>query len=306
VTALIVGDVIDDIVVRPSSRFVPDSDTISRITHAPGGSAANQAAWLAYLGAPVRFVARVGAADIERHRAALETVGVQAILIPDDEAPTGTIVVVLGQGGQRHMYTDRGANTRLRASDLPLSLLDGVELLHVNGYALFSDDARLAMLRLIDESRRRGIQITVDPCSAALLPAAKQFVEWTAGAAVCFPNGDEAVVMTECADPVAAAQALTAHYPVVVLKLGRDGVVVARRDEAPERLPAAIDVVGSTSGAGVIRDTTGAGDALCAGFLAAWRRGFDAAAAATAGLRVAGIAVSSAGGRPPSGRSAVR
>jgi sugar/nucleoside kinase (ribokinase family) len=297
VTVLIVGDVIDDIVVRPSSRFAPDSDTPSQITHAPGGSAANQAAWLASLGTPVRFVARVGSVDVERHRAVLEAVGVEAILVSDDDAPTGTIVIVLGEGGRRDMYTDRGANARLSASDLPLSLLDGVELLHVNGYALFADDARQAMLGLIDESRRRGIQTTVDPCSAAFLPAGDHFFDWTTGAAVCFPNADEAAVLTECSDAVAAAQALTRHYPVVVLKLGRDGVVVARRDEDPVRLPAVIDVV---------RDTTGAGDALCAGFLAAWRGGSDAVAAATAGLRVAAVAVSLAGGRPQPASGVVR
>jgi sugar/nucleoside kinase (ribokinase family) len=296
VTVLIVGDVIDDIVVRPSSPLVPDSDTVAQITHAPGGSAANQAAWLASLGVPVRFVARVGAADVERHRSALESGGVQAILVPDADAPTGTIVIVLGESGQRDMYTDRGANARLRGSDLPLSLLDGVDLLHVNGYALFSDDARQAMLRLVEESRRRETPITVDPCSAAFLPTASSFLDWTTGASVCFPNLDEAVVLTGCATADAAARALTAHYPVVVLKLGGDGVIVARRDEELVRLPAVADVV---------RDTTGAGDALCAGYLAAWLRGADAVVAAWAGLRLAARAVAVAGGRP-AGRGAGR
>jgi sugar/nucleoside kinase (ribokinase family) len=292
VTVLVVGDVIDDIVVRPSSPLAPDSDTVSQITHAHGGSAANQAAWLASLGVSVRFVARVGAADAERHRTALEAVGVQAIVIPDDEAPTGTIVVVVDERGQRDMYTDRGANARLCAGDLPLSLLDGVELLHVNGYVLFSDDARQAMLRLIAESRRREIRVSVDPSSAAFLRDAKEFLAWTAGAAVCFPNLDEAVVLTGRADVDAAARALTTHYPTVVLKLGGDGVVVTRRDEAPVRLPSAADVV---------RDTTGAGDALCAGYLAAWLQGAEPVAAATAGLRAAALAVSMVGGRPSGG-----
>jgi sugar/nucleoside kinase (ribokinase family) len=294
VTVLIVGDVIDDIVVRPLSRVVADSDTVSTIVRSPGGSAANQAAWLASSGAAVRFVARVGAPDVARHQAALESVGVQAMLVADDDAPTGTIVIVLDERGQRDMYTDRGANARLSTGDLPLSLLDGVELLHVNGYALFSDDARQAMLRLIEASRCRGTPITVDPCSAAFLPRASSFLDWTTGASVCFPNLDEAVVLTGCATADAAARALTAHYPVVVLKLGRDGVIVARRDEELVRLPSVADVV---------RDTTGAGDALCAGYLAAWLRGADPVAAARAGLRLAAQAVAVAGGRP-AGRGA--
>jgi sugar/nucleoside kinase (ribokinase family) len=293
VTALIVGDVIDDIVVRPLSPMVVDSDTVSEIARRPGGSAANQAAWLASLDAPVRFVGRVARVDVARHHAALASAGVEPLLVPDNEAPTGTIVIVLGSRGERNMYTDRGANARLNVDDLPLSLLDGVDLLHINGYALFSDDARQAMLRLVDESRRRGIRITVDPCSAAFLPAAQRFLDWTAGAAICFPNLDEAAVLTDCSDPDTAVLALTAHYPIVVLKLGAQGLIFARRGEAPVRFPAQ---------AGDVRDTTGAGDALCAGFLAAWLRGGDPIEAATAGLRAAAVAVSVAGGRPPLGR----
>lgn len=289
-SVLVVGDVIDDIVVRPSSQLVVDSDTVSDITRALGGSAANQAAWLGSLGVPVRFVGRVGRADVGRHHDALASFGVQPLLIPDDAAPTGTIVIVLGEHGERNMYTDRGANARLNVDDVPLSLLDGVELLHVNGYALFSDDARQAMLRLIEESRRRNIPITVDPCSAAFLPAAQRFLDWTAGASVVFPNLDEALVLTGCRDADAAAHALTAHYPVVVLKRGRQGVIVACQGEAPVRLPIQ---------AGEVRDTTGAGDALCAGFLVAWLRGADAIDAASAGLRAAAVAVSIVGGRPP-------
>lgn len=289
-TVLIVGDVIDDIVVQPSAAMVVDSDTVSRITRSPGGSAANQAAWLASLGVPVRFVGRVGRSDLERHRAALALFGVEPLLIPDDEAPTGTIVIVLGERGERNMYTDRDANARLRLADLPVSLLDGVDVLHINGYAMFTDDARQAVLRLLDESRRRDIRLTVDPCSAAFLPAATRFLDWTAGAVICFPNLDEATVLTGCADPDTAAQSLTVHYPIVVLKLGAHGVVVARRDEAPVRLPASV---------GDVQDTTGAGDALAAGFLAAWLQGDDPVGAARAGLRAAATAVSITGGRPP-------
>jgi sugar/nucleoside kinase (ribokinase family) len=67
-------------------------------------------------------------------------------------------------------------------------------------------------------------------------------------------------------------------------------VIVACQGEAPVQLPIQ---------AGEVRDTTGAGDALCAGFLEAWLRGADALGAAAAGLRTAAVAVSVAGGRPP-------
>ncbi len=50
-----------------------------------------------------------------RHRLELSAFGVDAELIADHDAPTGTIVVMLDADGGRTMYTDRGANQRLSA-----------------------------------------------------------------------------------------------------------------------------------------------------------------------------------------------
>jgi sugar/nucleoside kinase (ribokinase family) len=288
--ALVVGDVIDDIVVRPLGETAIDTDTTSTIIRSPGGSAANQAAWLASLGVRTRFVARVGKADVERHAADLSSYGVEALLGGDDELPTGTIVVLLGPDGERTMFTDRGANLRLCRADLPVDVLDDVDLLHVNGYTMFERGSRDAMLQLIEEARRRGIPFTVDPCSSAYLADAGPFLEWTAGASVCFPNLDEAAALTGCNDVGMSLDALSAVYPVVVLKRGRGGVTVGRRGESPVQLAtSALD----------IRDTTGAGDALCAGFIASWLGGAEPLDAAIAGQRAAAVAVSVSGGRPP-------
>src|SRR5512132_4706989 len=93
---LVVGDVMDDIVVRPRGRIAPDSDTPSDIEGRPGGSGANIAAWIGHLGAPVRFAGRVASADVARHAALLEAGGVDARLQGDDEAATGRVVVIAG------------------------------------------------------------------------------------------------------------------------------------------------------------------------------------------------------------------
>ncbi|HEX4992747.1 MAG TPA: PfkB family carbohydrate kinase, partial [Rubrobacteraceae bacterium] len=47
-----------------------------------------------------------------------------------------------------------------------------------------------------------------------------------------------------------------------------------------------------------VEDTTGAGDALCAGFLAAWLSGVPADVALRRGVEVAARAVESLGARP--------
>ena len=86
---VVVGDVINDIIVRPQGPIDVGTDTPSEVELSPGGSGANQAAWLAALHTPVRFVGRAGAGDAAHHRAALEQLGVEAWLTADQEAQAG-------------------------------------------------------------------------------------------------------------------------------------------------------------------------------------------------------------------------
>ena len=81
------------------------------------------------------------------------------------------------------------------------------------------------------------------------------------------------------------------HYPAVVLKLGAEGALYADADGKRSRVPAAR--------ARAI-DTTGAGDALCAGFLAAWLSGAGTEVALRRGVGFAARAVERVGGRPNS------
>ena len=98
-TILVVGDVVDDISVQPLAEVTPASDTPATIRMAPGGSAANVAAWLGSLGVPTRFVGRVGADAVERHAAALQAHGVDVRLAADPELPTATILLQLDEVG---------------------------------------------------------------------------------------------------------------------------------------------------------------------------------------------------------------
>jgi sugar/nucleoside kinase (ribokinase family) len=270
---LVIGDVMDDLVVRPLGRIVPRSDTPADMERHPGGSGANTAAWLGYLGAPVRFAGRVGLADLRRHASALERCGVDARLIGDSRISTGRIVVLTHD---RSMFTDRGANLALGPEDLPDELLDGVTFIHVSGYALLEKVTRTAVLDLV---RRSGLPWSVDPASAAFVRDTG-FLSWTAGATICFPNEDEADVLEE---------GLLDAYEVLVLKRGRHGARVLRRGAEPVEVP--VQAVTEI-------DPTGAGDAFAAGYLAAMMAGRDDAACATAGLAAAAQAVSRTGARP--------
>ncbi len=86
---LVIGDVMTDVIVRPEGPLARGSDRRASITVQPGGSAANQAAWLASFGVKVDFVARVGAADVESETARFKAIGVTPHLVGDPNPRPG-------------------------------------------------------------------------------------------------------------------------------------------------------------------------------------------------------------------------
>jgi homotetrameric cytidine deaminase len=291
---LVVGDVINDVIVLPAGATAVDSDTAAGITAAPGGSGANQAAWLAALGVPVRLAARVGAADADTHRQLLAGAGVDPHLSVDPDLATGSIVVVVGEGATRSMYTDRGANARLNADDLDArDLLDGVSHLHVSGYALIDPAARAAVSDLWRSAGHLGLTRSVDVGSAASLgPIGPRLRELTEGADVIFANLSEGRLVMglgEGADGYQVVAELRSHYSVVVLKLGSEGAIIATETE----------LVAAPPPDGMIVDPTGAGDAFCAGYLGAWLEGASPATASASATGAAARAMATIGGRPP-------
>lgn len=287
---LVVGDVVDDIVVRPLASVTAASDTDAEIRRTDGGSAANVAAWLGHLGADVRFVGRAGAEGAERHTAALTAYGVEARVSADPDLPTATLVATLDPSGERTMYVDRAANARLSPADLGADVLDGVGWLHLTGYSLFDDVVRQVVLDLAARARAQGCGVSVDPSSLGFLDdcGAETFLGWAAVADLLFPNLDEGRCLTGADAPVDVAGTLVSRFPGVVLTLGPDGATHSDHDGTHAVAAEPADVV----------DTTGAGDAFCAGFLSVWTESRDPERALAAGAAAAARAVTRLGARP--------
>jgi sugar/nucleoside kinase (ribokinase family) len=298
---LVVGDVMNDVVVRPRETFSPATDTASEIEWSPGGSGANQAAWLGHLAGEARFAGRAGTVDVAAHRQALAAVGVDAHISSDDSARTGTVVVIVSAEGERSMFTDRGANAGLGPYDLDPVLLDGVGLLHISGYTLFEPAGRLGAARLAAAAKDSRIPISVDPSSTAGLrvSGARSFLEWTADADLLFPNLDEGRYLAGADDPDEIVSALLSSYRVVALKLGEEGCLVGGAEG--ERIHLGREIAG---GPEAVVDSTGAGDAFCAGFLARWVERASLAECAASAMAAARRAVRHLGARPVGQRQA--
>ena len=275
---LVVGDVIDDTVVIPSGPIRPDTDTVSTIRRVAGGSAANTAAWLAELGCDVTFVGAVNAADVDRHAALLPGVDVR---LQSAKAATGAIIVLV-QGAERSMLTDRGANAELDFAAIHDSLLRAH--VHLTGHSMAASDGT-AFARFLRRAKSAGATVSVSPGSVAYIEAlgAARFNEVIAGADVLFASLVEGAALAGASEPAEIAARVGA--PTLVLTMGADGVIVGG-----EHVPAVT--------AARVVDPTGAGDAFCAGFLARWVIDGDAVAAARAGAEVAARAVGVVGGRP--------
>ena len=142
-----------DVIVRPEGPLARGSDRRASITVQPGGSAANQAAWLASFDASVDFVARVGAADVESETARFKAIGVAPHLVGDFNRETGRLIALIDANGERSFLTDRGANEALEAGDIPDALIEGAALIHLSGYSFFAPSPRAAVL---DVMRRAG------------------------------------------------------------------------------------------------------------------------------------------------------
>jgi ribokinase len=284
-----------DVVARLSGPLRRGSDTAATVVVVPGGSAANTAAWLADLGVATTLVGAVGDDAFGRRQLDdLQARGVETVVAVVPGAATGTVVALVDAAGERTFVTDRGANTALDPTSVPL---DPDGHLHVSGYALLDPATSAAARQVLAAGRAASMTVSVDTGSAEPLRNAgpTAWREWTSGADLCFANLMEGRVITGCRQPAAVAAALAVDYREVVLKLGAAG---CRWAAGPEQiaLPAHPPVA--------LVDTVGAGDAFAAGYLAAWRRRDPPAAALAWAAETAARAVAVAGGRPPPARDA--
>ncbi|THD42376.1 MAG: ribokinase [Bradyrhizobium sp.] len=280
-----------DILVRPEGPIAPGSDRRAEIVSRPGGSAANQASWLAHFGAAVDFVARVGEADRRRESARLRRAGVTPHLTGDAHRETGRLIALVGPDGERSFLTDRGANLALAASDISDALVDHAAAVQLSGYSFFAEGPRAALASVM--ARAAGKPVGVDPASAQFLreAGAENFLAWTRGATMLFPNGEEAAVLTGSDDPQIQGRRLAAHYPQVVVKRGAAGCdAFANGDHLHVAAPQV-----------EARDSTGAGDAFVAAFLTAKLAGATLEACLKRAVAAGAAATGFLGGQPEAG-----
>ena len=242
------GDLLLDVVVRLDEPLNFGADATAKTRTGAGGQAANVAAWAVELGASGRLVAK-RASDAAGELAAGELSGHGVeVCGPVVEGRNGVVVSVVDPNGDRTMASDRGVAPDLRADELEIRWFSNVSWLHVTGYALFRSPIDEAAAKAAGAVRGQGGRISVDLSSWSMIRAfgaerLRRRLELLEPD-VLFGNQDE---LDEIGGTFPARE--------WVLKRGADGIELSdgRRLDADTA---------------AVVDTTGAGDALAAGYLA--------------------------------------
>jgi sugar/nucleoside kinase (ribokinase family) len=252
------GDVMLDVVARLDEPLAPGDDVRARTRTGAGGQAANVAAWAASLGAEARCLAKRG------DDAAGELVARELAV---GAGSTGVVVSLVGEEGDRSMASDRGVAPDFAPDELEAGWLE-CDVLHVSGYALLREPVAHTALLAVRLAREAGALVSVDVAAWTEIRAYGP-VQFRELLDVVAPD---VLFATEAEWEMLGGAYLTA--PTGVLKRGARGVSIVTEDARLDLASVPAEVV----------DTTGAGDALAAGFLLggsleeAARRGLDAAA----------------------------
>jgi sugar/nucleoside kinase (ribokinase family) len=257
---LVLGDVNPDLIlvgdVEPSFGQVERIVEDARLT--VGGSGAIVACGAARLGLRTAICGVVGDDVFGRFmREELERRGVDVGgLEVDPERPTG-LTVVLAKPGDRAILTRTGTIADLRSDRIDQNALGAARHVHVASYYL-QDALRPGLPDLFERVRANGATTSLDPNWDPSERWDDGLLELLPLTDVFLPNAEEATRIAGTSSVEEAARSLAIRTGVVVVKAGPGGAIAASGSEVVRAKAATVDAV----------DTTGAGDAFDAGFLA--------------------------------------
>ncbi|GII82027.1 sugar kinase [Sphaerisporangium siamense] len=280
-TVLTLGVHIVDVLARPVESIPRGQDThlLDQIRVTAAGAAAGTAVALAELGVPVASAGAVGGDDLgdlllmimSRHG-----VDVGGVVRKPGEQTAASILPIRPDGGRPSFHVP-GANLAYSLADLDPGALARARVIHLGGVDVTFGLQDPAFLALLASAREAGAVVTMDLLSNMpdLMPGARAFLPYVD---YFLPNEEQALLISGASGVEEAARLLLDDGPAgVLVTRGAEGSLVATFDGLV-RVPALpVPVV----------DTTGCGDAYCAGFIAGLLEGRDVTAAAHLGAAVA-------------------
>jgi ribokinase len=232
-----------------------EESEIVEFKQSPGGSAANTAVGLARLGVKTGYVGRVakgrdGEFLLDAFRQ--EGVDINGIML-SDSGGCGTVIGFVDQEGQRALYLDPGVNNSIIFKDLKRDYFAETRFLHLSSFlAAGPFEAQKSVASSLSD-----VSVTLDPGMIYASKGLKQLRPLVKRCYAMFPNEGELQLLTGGTAEEGAKVLLNEGVKIVAVKLGNKGCYVTDGKER-HLIPAyKVKVV----------DSTGAGDAFCAGFI---------------------------------------
>jgi len=261
---------------------------ITDFEEACGGSAANTIVGLARLGLKVGFIGKV-ARDREGEmliedfqREGVDTNGI----IHAKRGRSGTVMGFVDRKGQRALYIDSGVNDTIAFNEIKAEYAFQANFLHLTS---FVGQKSFRIQKKLLEALPENVKVSFDPGALYARMGLSKLEPIIRKTYVLMPNAGELALLTGEADHCKSADFLVGRgVRIVAVKLGSKGCYVT--DGRERHLIEAPKVKAV--------DTTGAGDAFCAGFLYGLITGKDLHECGRLGNFVASRCIMKLGARP--------
>ena len=244
------------------------------------------------MGARVGFLGKV--ADDTLGRVFHHDITAAGVAFPNaplvGQAPTARCLIAVTPDGQRTMNTFLGACVSFGVADLDEAMVAGSAVTYLEGYLFDPPPAKEAFLRAAEIAHEAGRKVALSLSDAFCVDRHRaEFRDFVANHVdILFANEVEITSLYEANTFDAAATHAGRDVALAVLTRGADGSVVLH------------DGVRTMAGAApaTVVDTTGAGDAYAAGFLAGLGSGRTMTQCARLGSLAAAAAIGQYGARP--------
>jgi fructokinase len=257
-----------------------------------GGSAANTCAVASGLGARVAFLGKV--ADDPLGQVFRHDIIASGVHYPTEPlrgaVPTARCLILVTPDAQRTMNTYLGACVGFEPGDLDEAAIGASAVTYLEGYLFDPPQAQAAFLRAAEVAHAAGRQVALSLSDAFCVDRHRAaFRELVRGHVdILFANQAEVCSLYEENAFEDAARRAGEDVALAVLTRSEAGSLILSEARRVEVWAEPARVV----------DTTGAGDAYAAGFLAAYAQGRDLAACGRLGSLAAAAVLEQFGARP--------
>lgn len=284
-----------DVLGRPVTRIPPkqDVDLLDEIRLTVAGTAAGTSVDLAKLAASVLAMGAIGEdaagnfiVDTMR-RYGIDT----RALTRKPSVQTSATMLPIRPNGERPALHVLGANAELTEEDIDVAAIAGARHLHFGGTYLMPKLDGAPTARILEFARSRGVPVSLDliaidrPDLLPVIEPALPFVDYF------MPGLDEARMICGLHERHEVIRFFLARgVGMTVFKMGDEGSSIAWRGAN-----GAIEEIRVPAFRATVVDSTGCGDAYCAGFIVGLLRGWDLIECARFGTAAAGLVITGLG-----------